>query len=82
MTVKELIEARTGLRLEQLIKGAKHEVGKTYYCGYWGQTYEVLEVIENTGDWRGWSVKCKWDDGKINTHCTALDYRKDFLVLQ
>lgn len=75
-------ERRTGLKLKELKKGAKHKVGKTYYCGYWGQTYEVLDYTENTGDWRGWSVTCKWQDGRVNSHCTTLDVRQDFEVMQ
>lgn len=80
--MKEIIEKRTGLKLQQLPKGAKHEVGKTYYCGYWNETYEVVGYNDNTGDWRGWEVACIWGDGKITKHCTALDSRKDFIVIK
>jgi len=80
--MKEIIENRTGLKLRELPKGTKYEVGKVYYCGYWQQTYTVLALVENTGDWRGWSVTCKWQDGHINSHSTSLQHGKDFEVLE
>ncbi|MDR7856113.1 hypothetical protein [Tissierella sp.] len=82
MKRKEIIETRTGLQLKELSKGAKHEVGKTYYCGYWRQTYEVIDLKNNTGDWRDLSVTCKWQDGHTNSHCTALDIKQDFEVIR
>lgn len=81
MNMKEIIELRTGLKLKKLKKNAKHEKGKTYYNGYWQKTYKVLDYTENTGDWRGWAVVCKWDDGEINSHCTSLDMRYDYEVI-
>ena len=82
MNMKEIIENRTGLQLKELDKNPKYEIGKTYYCGYWQQSYEVLDYTENTGDWRGWSVTCKWDDGHINDHCTSLNNKYDFEVIK
>jgi hypothetical protein len=82
LKLKSIIEAGTGLKLQELPQNAKHEVGKVYYCGYWHQTYEVLALNENTGDWRGWEVTCKWQDGHTNEHCTSLTPGKDFLVIQ
>ena len=49
-----------------------HEVGKTYKCLYWGETYTVLEEIHYS-DWRGDSVKCRWQDGRITIHSTRRD---------
>ena len=55
---------------------AQHEEGKTYWCGYWQMYYTVLD--ENGG-----IVKCQWEDGKINKHCTSLDrYRDKELIIQ
>lgn len=82
--MREIIEKRTGLKLRDIPKKVNqyggHEVGKKYYCGYWNQVYEVLEVKEYN-DWRGWSVVCKWDDGRINEHSTRLWHGKDFEVV-
>lgn len=82
--MREIIEQRTGLKLQQLPrkngKFGGHEVGKTYYCGYWRQTYEVIEVKE-TNDWRHWTALCKWQDGETNEHSTSLIPGKDFEVV-
>ena len=69
----------------QIKKNGGHEVGKKYYCGYWQQVYEVLEVISvpaGRGDTCGWQVTCKWQDGEINSHCTNLEPGRDFEVLE
>jgi len=82
--LKQIIEVRTGLKLVDIPKKVNkfggHEVGKKYYCGYWQQVYEVLEIKESPV-W-GWVVVCKWDDGRINSHCTSLQSRRDFEVLE
>jgi hypothetical protein len=81
--MREIIEKRTGLKLKNLPKKVGkfggHEVGKTYYCGYWRQTYTVLEA--NEGGCFGWSVLCKWQDGETNCHSTSLIPGKDFEVI-
>jgi hypothetical protein len=56
-----------------------HEVGKTYYCGYWQQTYTVIDAKE--GGCFGWSVVCKWQDGETNCHSTSLIPGRDFEVI-
>jgi len=76
-----VVAQRTGLKLQKLPKNAKHEQGKTYYNGYWQQTYTVTEYTENTGNWMSWSATCEWQDGHITTHCTSLDPMRDYLVL-
>jgi hypothetical protein len=83
LLMKEIIEKRTGLKLKGLPKKVGkyggHEVGKTYFCGYWRQTYTVIEAKE--GGCFGWSVVCKWQDGGINSHSTSLKPGKDFEVV-
>ena len=49
-----------------------HEVGKTYHSKYWNRTYEVLQEIFYN-DWRGDSIKCRWQDGHITIHSTRRD---------
>lgn len=82
--LKDIIEKRTGLKLQELPrktgKFGGHKAGHKYYCGYWHQVYEVLEIQENVPVW-GWQVVCKWQDGEINSHCTSLIPGKDFEVV-
>jgi hypothetical protein len=81
--MRKMLEQRTGLKLQQLPKKngkyGGHEVGKTYYCGYWQQTYTVVEA--NEGGCFGWSVLCKWQDGHTTSHSTSLLPNKDFEVI-
>lgn len=84
--MRNIVEARTGLTLKEIDKkqckkNGGHEVGKKYYCGYWRQVYEVLEIQENVPVW-GWQAVCKWNDGHINSHCTKLIPGKDYEVLE
>ena len=55
----------------KLKKGARHEVGKTYWIGYWQQIYKVLEI-------NGYKIKVEWEDGKVAEHMTSLDYMRDY----
>ena len=76
MTYREVVEKRTGLKLA---KATKHEVGKTYYCGYWATTYKVLSIKKH--DIWGEVYECLWADGDTNTHATKLDPKNDFEVI-
>lgn len=55
----------------RLKRNANYEVGKTYWNSYWQKWYKVLEV-------NGTNVKILWQDGKIATHCTSLNTRRDY----
>lgn len=55
----------------KLKKGAKHEVGKTYWNGYWQKSYKVIDI-------NGSKIKVIWQDGGESTHMTCLDYRHDY----
>ncbi len=80
---KSNIEKRTGLKLQTIPQNSNYEIGKTYYSGYWNETFQVLEYKELPSSWMRFSVKCKWQDGKITNHCTPLNLSKDdFLVIQ
>lgn len=80
--MRKMLEQRTGLKLKNLLKKngkfGGHEVGKTYYCGYWQQTYTVIKAVENE---HGWAVVCKWQDGSTNSHSTSLIPGRDFEVI-
>ena len=58
----------------------KHEIGKTYYIGYWNTTYKVLDILPD--DIFGEQYKCLWADGRITTHSTPLDMKKDYKVME
>lgn len=66
-------------RFLPLREGAEHELGKTYLCGYWGQTYTVTAVDHDVPVW-GTTVTVLWEDGRTTTHCTPLDPRCDYLI--
>lgn len=57
----------------------RYEIGKTYYIGYWGTTFTVLDILPNE-IW-GEEYKCLWKDGRIITHTTKLDPKKDYEVV-
>lgn len=78
--LKRVNEKRTGLNLQALPNDPVHEVGKTYFDGYWFKSYKVLELRELPNSWMGWAVTCRWQDGDITTHCTKLNQYEDFLV--
>ena len=66
-------------RLTPLQQGAKHELGRTYLCGYWHRTYTVTAIHTDVPVW-GTTVTCLWEDGETTTHCTPLDPRCDYLI--
>lgn len=76
MRHKELVEKRTGLTLKAT---TKYELGKTYYCGYWGKTFKVLEIKQS--DIWGEVYKCLWSDGFVTTHSTAIEPDYDYEVI-
>ena len=50
------------------------QVGGRYHCGYWNQSYTVEHIgigADSRIDWSDWSITCRWDDGRVTTHCTA-----------
>jgi hypothetical protein len=59
-------------------------VGKVYHSGYWDEPYTVLgmgfgtEATRQAIGWdSGWSITVVGDDGRIRTHCTWWDPRRD-----
>lgn len=61
-------------------KADKYTPGQWYWCGYWHRAYKVLESHYKTvqGKSHLQSVTVQWDDGRIGTHCTGLDYKRDY----
>lgn len=53
------------------------KVGGVYFCGYWQQQYTVLAITEDLR----W-IRIQWDDGRIGTHMTPWDARRDKVIRQ
>ena len=56
----------------------KHELGKTYYIGYWNTTYKVIDIMQD--DISGEAYKCLWKNGRVTIHSTPLDPKRDYEV--
>ena len=80
-SLRQVREKQYNLKLEILPENPEYELGKTYFCGYWNQSFKVIDFTPKTNDWRGWSVTVHWQDGQITNHCTSLDRDNDFLVV-
>ncbi len=59
-----------GFKVLSLFRGAKHEIGKTYWCNYWGTWYTVTKIEDRI-------IYCTWEDGHKNNHSTSLDTYSD-----
>lgn len=72
-----------GFSVAQLAPDAAYEVGKCYWCNYWGRWYQVLEVERRAGkkDTAFLQVKVKWQDGTVATHATNLNPMEDWEVI-
>lgn len=71
------LEERLGKKVRPVKRGEQYQVGKTYYNGYWGQTFTVLDITSD--NWE--KYVCLWADGEITKHCTPLDPERDFVVI-
>lgn len=56
------------------------QVGGRYFCGYWQQEYDVLDLV--TEPRATWSITVRWADGTTGTHFTSWDARRDRVVSQ
>lgn len=52
--------------------------GGTYYCGYWGEEYTVLERHDVPG---ATLYKIRWASGRVSEHCTAWEPWRDRVVV-
>lgn len=77
--LQRVMRRMPGARLTPLSAGAKHELGRTYLCGYWHQTYTVEAIDHDVPVW-GTTVTVLWEDGRTTTHSTPLDPRCDYLI--
>ena len=93
--LKKLLEIGVIRKIEKLTENSKYEVGKYYWCGYWGKCYKVIDVkYKKDGRldyvdilWEDMGARfdyynpnVRWGTGTPIRHSTPLDIRKDFLV--
>ncbi|MFJ4879983.1 hypothetical protein ACIP93_32915 [Streptomyces sp. NPDC088745] len=60
-------------------------VGGTYEAGYDGSRYEVLGIEHGPrplGQWPTWDITVRGTDGRVRTHCTGWDPRRDRIIAQ
>lgn len=53
--------------------GEIRKPGDVVLSGYWQQTYKVLAVAGRT-------LRVRWEDGRVTTHCTPMGSRDRVLV--
>lgn len=53
------------------------KVGGEYFCGYWQLRYTVTKIAEDFS-----TVTVLWEDGRVTTHKTPWDARRDKIVSQ
>jgi 5'(3')-deoxyribonucleotidase len=68
----------------ELSPHATYEIGKKYWCGYWSRWYKVLNAVyQDHGNWKELkSVTVEWQNGEISTHCTSLDPKNDYELIE
>jgi hypothetical protein len=55
------------------------EVGGIYYCGYWADVYEVLDIQAEAP----WQITVRTlGETRVRTHCTGWDYQRDRVVAE
>ena len=79
-TYKNNLEKWHNLKLEILPKNSTYEIGKTYFSGYWRESYKVINYEHLPENWMGYKVTTLWQDGRTTSHCTDLK-EDDFLVI-
>ena len=56
-------------------------VGGTYRSGYWAEDYTVLAITYGHPIW-GTQWTCRWQDGRVTTHSTEWNWRRDRVISQ
>ena len=77
---KQIAARYPGAALRPIEPGEKHAAGRTYWCGYWSQTYTCTAVHHDVPVW-GETYTCVWEDGHTTTHSTPLDPRRDLEIV-
>ena len=71
--LKKAIE-KHGFTPVELEEGEKRKVGGTYWNGYWQKFYVVVDMS-------GSYLTVMWSDGRSGTHCTLMDYQRDWKLI-
>ena len=84
--LKQLINNGTVRTVLQLPENPMYYVGKTYWCGYWHKYYTVKDASYTPYLVKGRpymslnNVTVEWEDGRVTTHSTHLNPKKDFRI--
>ena len=73
--LKQQHENKHNIKLAYIKQNEMHEVGSTYFNGYWKEIYTVTDITING------VITVLWSDGRSATHSTKLDHLKDFKVI-
>lgn len=73
--LKQLHENNHNIKLSYIKQNEIHEVGSTYFNGYWREIYTVTDIQING------VITVLWSDNRSTTHSTKLDHNKDFKVI-
>lgn len=76
--LKQLHENKHNIELDYIKENEIHEIGSTYFNGYWREMYTVTD-IKNNGSRT--FITVLWSDNRTTTHSTSLDHLKDFKVI-
>jgi hypothetical protein len=81
--LNQLIQNETVKDVIKLPEQPKYEENKTYWCGYWHEYYTVVNAeYEKHGKHEHLkAVTVEWKDGRIGTHCTALEQKRDYELI-
>ena len=73
--LKQMHESKHNIELAYIKHNEMHEVGSTYFNGYWKEIYTVTDITSNG------VITVLWSDNRTTTHSTKLDHLKDFKVI-
>lgn len=76
--LKQHHENKHNIELDYIKENETHEIGSTYFNGYWNEVYTVTDIKIN-GSWT--FITVLWSDNRTATHSTSLDHLKDFKVI-
>ena len=65
-------------KMDRIINALGYELGKTYYCGYWGRKHTIEDIKQ--GGVFDYEIKSRWEDGHYTWHATCFDKKRDYIV--
>ena len=76
--LKQHHENKHNIELDYIKENETHEIGSTYFNGYWKEIYTVTDIQINGSRT---FITVLWSDNRTATHSTSLDHLKDFKVI-